>query len=164
MTDANNYVGKALYLEFRKGVNTAQIILTPEGITDKGEYVPSGTWRRQISTWSPKKPWRVYPAGSTEFLTKRKTETAENKSIPEELSKELAKTYGYELLVELSATLNNLFNSEWKLYEKPIVLDFSQEDLAHTQSWDTPTALIRRILRARKELGFSEELLASNPE
>jgi hypothetical protein len=57
-TPASQFVGKALYLEFRKGVNTAQIILTPEGLTTKGEFVPSSSWRRQISAWSPKKPWK----------------------------------------------------------------------------------------------------------
>ena len=164
MNDASIYVGKALYLEFRKGVNTAQIILTPEGILSDGTYVPVSTWRRQISTWSPKKPWRVYQAGSPEFIERRNTAVASDKAIPQELDADLAKQIGFDLLSDLSETLNNLYNSDWKLFERPIVLDFSQEDLANTKAWETPSALVRRILRARKELGFPDELIETPAE
>jgi hypothetical protein len=45
------------------------------------------------------------------------------------------------------------------LFQAPIVLEFSQEDLDDTKNQQTPSALVRRILRARKELGFPEEIL-----
>jgi hypothetical protein len=60
----------------------------------------------------------------------------------------------------LTTTLNNLVSNEWILFERPIVVEFSEEDLAHTQNNETPQALIRRILRVRKEFGFPEELIA----
>ena len=163
MTQASKYVGKALYLEFRKGVNTAQIILTPEGINFEGVYVPAGTWRRQISQWSPKKPWKCYSAGSEDWLTARKGQVENDKALSLSTLDE-AKNVGVALSDEISDTLNNLQNNEWKLYEKPIVIDFSQEDLQNTKDWETPSALIRRVLRARKELGFPDELIAEVAE
>jgi hypothetical protein len=163
MTQASKFVGKALYLEFRKGVNTAQIIITPEGMLDNETYVPAGTWRRQISQWSPKKPWKCYSAGTAEWVSKRGSQVKDQKELITG-SIEEARTLGMSLTDELSTTLNNLYNNEWKLYEKPIVIDFSQEDLANTKAWETPSALIRRILRARKELGFPDELLDEQPE
>jgi hypothetical protein len=163
MTNANKYVGKALYLEFRKGVNTAQIIFTPEGIDSEGAYVPAGTWRRQISTWSPKKPWKCYPAGSADFVTRRKGEATSDKALSNATLDE-ALELGAEISNEVSVTLNNLFNNDWKLFDKPVVLDFSQEDLSNTRAWETPSALIRRILRARKELGFPDELISEPAE
>jgi hypothetical protein len=69
-----------------------------------------------------------------------------------------------EMIVALTTTLNNLYDSKWELYKEPIVLDFSMEDLMNTKEWETPSALIRRILRARKELGFPDELLNEQAE
>jgi hypothetical protein len=164
MTEASKFVGKALYLEFRKGVNTAQIILTPEGITPAGDFVPAGTWRRQISTWSPKKPWKSYAFGDEKFLAERKDFISTNKALPVVLDREEAVNQAEELLGGVAVILNQLHANDWSLYEKPIVLDFSQEDLLNTKEWETPSALIRRILRARKELGFADELLEEPAE
>jgi hypothetical protein len=69
-----------------------------------------------------------------------------------------------ETLVDLTNTLNNLYNAEWQMLEKPIVVEFSFEDLLYTSAWETPQALIRRIVRARKELGFPDELIAQPAE
>jgi hypothetical protein len=152
-----NLVGKALYLEFRKGVNTAQIIVTPEGIDDKGKYVPVSTWRRQISSWSPKKPWKCYTAPTTEIVNSRKDTCIGE--IKEVADPDKALVMSEETLVDLTNTLNNLYNAEWEIVEKPLVIEFSLEDLIATASWDTPQALIRRIGRARKEAGYPDELI-----
>lgn len=161
MTKQATYVGKALYLEFRKGVNTAQIILTPEGITDEGKFVPNSSWRRQISAWSPKKPWRVYNNGD---YTTRRTNYEISKALETSAVGESAKAYSAEMLFDLSRVLDNLNENGWKLFEQPIVLEFSQEDLDDTLNQQTPSALIRRILRARKELGFPDEILEQPAE
>jgi hypothetical protein len=157
-----NLVGKALYMEFRKGVNTAQIIVTPEGIDDKGKYIPVSTWRRQISSWSPKKPWKCYTAVTTELLNARKEVCIGE--VKEVSDPDHALTLAEETLVDLTKTLNNLYNAEWKMVEKPISIEFSVEDLLNTSAWETPQALIRRIGRARKELGFPEELIEQPAE
>jgi hypothetical protein len=156
MTKSATIVGKALYMEFRKAVNTAQIIITPEGFTAEGEFVPSSSWRRQISAWSPKKPWRVYNNG--DWATRR-TNAMETKALETSSTSEVAKEVSAEMLMDLAKVLDQLHDNEWQLFKKPIVLEFSQEDLDDTKNQQTPSALVRRILRARKELGFPEEIL-----
>lgn len=156
MTKQSTIVGKALYMEFRKLVNTAQIIITPEGFTAEGEFVPSSSWRRQISAWSPKKPWRVYSNGD---MAVRKTNAMETKALAMSPTLEVAKEVSAEMLNDLAKVLDQLHANEWTLFKAPIVLEFSQEDLDDTKNQQTPSALVRRILRARKELGFPEEIL-----
>ena len=152
-------VGEALYLEFRKGVNTAQVIITPEALTSAGVYVPTSTWRRQISQWSPRKQWSLYtPEG--EVVRGRSENAKLSGSLGIGNSAVGAYEYSAEALLPLTTTLNNLINNEWALFEKPIVVEFSEEDLANTINNETPQALIRRILRVRKEFGFPEELIA----
>jgi hypothetical protein len=152
-------VGEALYLEFRKGVNTAQVIITPEALTSAGVYVPTSTWRRQISQWSPRKQWSLYtPEG--EVVRGRSENAKLSGSLGIGNSAVGAYEYATEALLPLTTTLNNLINNEWALFEKPIVVEFSEEDLANTINNETPQALIRRILRVRKEFGFPEELIA----
>jgi len=152
-------VGEALYLEFRKGVNTAQVIITPEALTSAGVYVPTSTWRRQISQWSPRKQWSLYtPEG--EVVRSRSENAKLSGSLGIGNSSAGAYEYATEALLPLTTTLNNLINNEWALFEKPIVVEFSEEVLANTQNNETPQALIRRILRVRKEFGFPEELIA----
>ena len=152
-------VGEALYLEFRKGVNTAQVIITPEALTSSGIYVPTSTWRRQISQWSPRKQWTLYsPEGE---VVKGRSENAKmSGSIGIGSTAPTAIDYALESLLPITTTLNNLVSNEWILFEKPIVVEFSEEDLLNTQNNETPQALIRRILRVRKEFGFPEELIA----
>ena len=152
-------IGEALYLEFRKGVNTAQVIITPEALTSAGVYVPTSTWRRQISQWSPRKQWSLYaPEGSV--VAGRSENAKLSGSLGIGSSAVGAYEYSSEALLPLTTTLNNLINNEWILFEKPIVVEFSEEDLANTMNNETPQALIRRILRVRKEFGFPEELIA----
>jgi hypothetical protein len=163
MTDANasgTLVGKALYLEFRKGVNTAQIIVTPESLSTGGSLQPAGSWRRQISTWSPKKPWRFYVGADYALMSDRRaTVSASHTLVLPNPELDVAREMGASLVGTLATTLNNLYNNDWKIYQKPIVVDYSAEDSENTVKMETPAALIRRILRARKELGFADELL-----
>ena len=152
-------VGEALYLEFRKGVNTAQVIITPEAITSAGIYVPTSTWRRQISQWSPRKQWTLY-APEGEVVRGRSENAKMSGSLGVGSTATTGTEYALESLLPLTTTLNNLVSNEWILFEKPIVVEFSEEDLLNTQNNETPQALIRRILRVRKEFGFPEELIA----
>lgn len=162
MSDHAQLVGKALYLEFRKGVNTAQIIVTPEGIDKEGNYVPVSTWRRQISFWSPKKPWKCYTAPSETQLEARKLACKGSIATIENKDEAIEMAEGY--ILGLTKILNDLYDNKWELYKTPIVLDFSMEDLLNTKEWETPSALARRIMRARKELEFPDELLNETAE
>ena len=40
MAEKDKVIGKALYAEFRSGVQTYQLMITPDGITSGGKYVP----------------------------------------------------------------------------------------------------------------------------
>lgn len=160
MSDHAEQVGKALYLEFRKGVNTAQIIITPEGFDKESNYVPSCSWRRQISTWSPKKPWKCYENPQDQaFIEQRKIDLGSGTTLDDIVR---ATDFIEGILSDVSETLNRMVENHWELYGTPIVLDFSMEDLIDTKQQETPSALIRRIMRARKELEFADELI--NPE
>ena len=154
-----NLIGEALYLEFRKGVNTAQVIITPEAITSAGIYVPTSTWRRQISQWSPRKQWAMY-APEGEVVKGRSDNAKMSGSLGVGSIATTGKQYALESLLPLTSTLNNLVSNDWILFERPIIVEFSEEDLLNTMNNETPQALIRRILRVRKEFGFPEELLA----
>lgn len=154
-----NLIGEALYLEFRKSVNTAQVIITPEAITSAGIYVPTSTWRRQISQWSPRKQWAMY-APEGEVVKGRSDNAKMSGSLGVGSIATTGKEYALESLLPLTSTLNNLVSNDWILFERPIIVEFSEEDLLNTMNNETPQALIRRILRVRKEFGFPEELLA----
>ena len=164
--NANILVGYALYTEFRKDTHTLQAIFTPESMLTKevnGEkkemYVPATIWRRQISEYSPRRPWRSY---SQEFsvVNARKKFREENAGKAETLNEDQAKLYAVNGLVFMDRTFDSLVNQGWELYKEPLVVEFSKEDLIDTCEWNTPNALIRRILRARKSAEFSDELFA----
>jgi hypothetical protein len=155
--DSTILVGKALYTEFRKDGHTLQMIFTPEAMFDD-KYVPATIWRRQISSWNPRRPWRAY---SQEWATlnERKDYRNANAGSPQTFTdKDEANAYAVKGLLFIDRTFASLIDSDWTLYKEPVVIDFSREDLENTMKWDTPTALIRRITRSRKALGFDEAL------
>jgi hypothetical protein len=83
----------------------------------------------------------------------------ETKTLEMSATMEQAQEVSAEMLNDLAKVLDQLHDNEWQLFKQPIVLEFSQEDLDDTKNQQTPSALVRRILRARKELGFPEEIL-----
>ena len=160
---ANILVGHALYTEFRKDGHTLQVIYTPESMSvDKNDnttpiYVPSTIWRRQVSSFSPRRPWRAY---SQEWATinERREIRKNNGGSAEMLDHDLAKKYAVSGLIFMDRTFESLVVQEWVLYKEPVVVEFSQEDLEDTRDWNTPNALIRRIMRSRKALEFADDL------
>jgi hypothetical protein len=74
------------------------------------------------------------------------------------LDTDLAKRYAVSGLLFMDRTFESLVGQEWELYKEPVIVEFSQEDLEDTRDWNTPNALIRRIMRSRKALEFSDEL------
>jgi hypothetical protein len=140
-------VGVGLYLELvPKGDNpnnkTTQILITPQGMSDKGVKVDFAMMSREVSTWSPRKQWRhnfsrltpeqeaVAPADQALALMSR-FETSLKREI----------YYGYELR------------------NKPIVFEVTNLDLADVVAWKAPAAALRRIQKARVSLGFPEKLV-----
>jgi hypothetical protein len=166
--NANISIGYALYTEFRKDGHTLQVIYTPESMSvDKNDkitpiYVPSTIWRRQVSAYSPRRPWRAYSQEWKVVNERKETRTA-NGGSAEVLDTELATKYAIAGLVFMDRTFASLVDQKWELYKEPIVIEFSQEDLEDTRDWNTPNALIRRIMRSRKALGFPDELFDPTP-
>lgn len=168
MAETNNssvLVGYALYTEFRKEGHTLQVIYTPESMltkpdphtTTKEIYVPSSVWRRQITEHNPRRPWRSYSQEWSVVNNRREYRIA-NSGKAETLDLEKSKVYGVNGLLFMDRTFESLVKQGWELYKEPIVVEFSKEDLIDTSEWNTPNALIRRILRARKALDFSDDL------
>jgi len=161
--NANILVGYALYTEFRKDGHTLQVIFTPESMSETTDgtsvYVPCSVWRRQVSSYNPRRPWRSY-SQEWNTINNRKEYRLANGGSAETLDEDLAKKYSVAGLVFMDRTFESLVAQSWELHKEPIVVEFSKEDLMDTQSWNTPNALIRRIMRSRKALGFADELFA----
>lgn len=139
-------VATALYLEFRRENHTAQVILTPpvhNAVADKFEN--ASVLNRQISDENPRRPWKFYSSeNSSDLGFATSVEDATTRSLP--------------ILNELSSFFAGFVAGGWVLYQTPIAVDMSQDDLNDVSARETPNALIRRILKARAEAGFSEDL------
>ena len=150
--DANQVAGKALYLEFRKDTSTYQVIVTPDGISKEGRYVPASIYRRQISESKPRKAWKVQtlPAiGLDSFgaFTRLSPEQAHEKSL-------LRLEYIY-------STFSRLRDYGFALYKSPIIVETATEDMSDIAQSKTPYKVLGRITRVRRTLGFGESLFAT---
>jgi hypothetical protein len=64
----------------------------------------------------------------------------------------------------VNTVMSQLYHQGWKLNKQPITVEVSEEDAMKTHDGKTPPALIRRIDKARIELGFSEYYYNETPE
>lgn len=152
MADKDKVVGKALYMEFRSGNQTYQMIITPDGITTEGRNVPSTVYRRQISSSKPRRAWKTYA------LPKLQQEAASGTFSV--LDKELAMSQATSRIVYLENTFTRMEGYGYTLYKQPLVIEVSQADLDDIRLSKTPYKILGRITRVRKALGFSEKLFA----
>lgn len=147
-------VGKALYLELRRENYTNQIIITPEGLTPTGAYVPMTTYRRRISDISPRKTWKQM---SSMFY-----------SVPDEASKipQLGEEHALATFADRMSYNKNLFeqlvNGHWTIFKTPITVEVTAEDLEDVRSSKTPYKILARITRSRRKLGFPEDLYTTS--
>lgn len=156
MSENQTLVGKALYLEFRKGVSTYQIIIAPESATGAVITKPK-VWSRQVSAATPRKQWTDSFANPAE-QDLRKLPDATGKFEQQNIDE--ARIIGLNNIYEVRWALDNLSKRDWELYKQPIVVEYSLEDKNAANDWKTPAALLRRIQRARLELGFPESYFA----
>ena len=157
--DKNKVLGKALYLEFRKEQYTVQLVITPEAVNENGEYVPLTAMRRQISAYHPRKTWRFDKAGSS-AIESRKNDVLNVDFSFKEMELDKAKYYGKMNLQFVKPLLSQLHHQGWSLQNKPVAIEFSQEDSMKIGANETPQGLVRRILRVREALGFPSDLFA----
>lgn len=143
---AKNALGNALYMELRRGSQTSQVILSPQvynPVTDKTQK--STIITRQISESNPKRSWRYYEFKSTPMLEKTN-----------DMERTMATIK--PLLDEVSPFFVGYVSGGWELFQTPISVELSSADLDDLAATKTPAALIRRLIRARGEAGYPEEL------
>lgn len=148
-------VGKALYLELvpkeskPEGQNVVtQILITPEGFDEAGNYVRVALHSRSVSDWSPRKQWRVAFS---------RVENKELFGTP--IAPEVAKEKATEILGNFEGVFRRQIGYEMVIRKTPIVVEVSTLDLAEVKDWKTPSALLRRIQKARVALNFPEKVL-----
>jgi hypothetical protein len=144
-TNEPKVVGKGIYLELlsEDEKQTTQVIVTPEGINDKGVAVSMAIIYRTISDWSPRRQWRV------SFVRPNKEMNSDENTITMTVETvkmiERQMNYGYK----------NLRNNT------PIVFEVSNIDLTDVAEWKAPAPALRRVMKARTALGFPNELYNS---
>jgi hypothetical protein len=153
-TSNNKAIGTALYLEMRRGSQTVQLLVTPEGITsDDNKYVPLTVYRRQISKSAPRRSWKQFASG---FRTER---DASGQFV------QLDNAHALATVSERIGFLNSLFaqliSAQWKVHKQPIVVEVSSEDLRDVRAGKTPYKILGRVTRCRRTLDFGEALFES---
>jgi type III secretion system FlhB-like substrate exporter len=141
-SNAPKVVGKGIYLELHTAdeMNTTQVLITPEGIDEKGKAVSMAIIYRTISEWSPRRQWRVN-------FVRPKAE----KSAPENTTEMLAEVVKFlerQMMYSSDLTLRN---------NTPIVFEVSNIDLADVAEWKAPAPALRRLAKARTAVGFPTE-------
>lgn len=152
-------VGKALYLEFRKDQYTYQVVITPHAITLENEVVPPAFIRRRVSLWHPRRNWQIDKLNRVEVPTRDADGNFEQNSVEVGVENFAETAYGF-----IKGQFNNLLAQDWKLYERPLVVEFSYEDLTAIRDGKTPNQLYRRIERSRKAVAWSDELFNAEVE
>jgi hypothetical protein len=152
-------VGKALYLEFRKDQYTYQVVITPHAITLENEVVPPAFIRRRVSVWHPRRNWQLDKLNRVQVPTRDADGNFEQNAIEVGVENFVETAYGF-----IKSQFNNLLAQDWKLYERPLVVEFSYEDLTAIRDGKTPNQLYRRIERSRKAVSWSDELFNAEVE
>lgn len=165
-------VGKALYLEFeptehapewmKSSNQVTQMILIPAGIGTKGtsQYAPS-LYTRTVSKHSPKAQWRK-TIGNYDYSTGKDVSKSALNLVPE-LSE--ARKVSVESINSIINFLGRSFMTygedklSTQLRKKPIVVEVTSDDIQDSIDYKTPSALVRRIQKARVSLDFPEKLV-----
>jgi hypothetical protein len=147
-------VGKALYIELQKANSAYQIIFVP-GYTDPrdGERKLPVALKRQVSESSPRKQWKVAKTWGYGVSDLRKTIGSFSRQ----------DAVGTMFTNSLNSIMSQLFHQGWKVNSRPLAVEVSEEDAMKVHDGKTPPALIRRIDKARIELGYSKNYYNETP-
>lgn len=135
--------GMGIYLEFPKGRQTYQVLITPEGKNEKGEEVPMAITARSIADHSPRSQWRVnFVRPDKGFETMSAQDKAINMSgkVEEHLKRQMK------------------WGTIEELRSRPITFELTDVDFTDVSKWKAPASALRRIQKARVSLGFPEKL------
>jgi hypothetical protein len=150
------HAGKGIYLEFNKGMMTAQILILPEGTTSSHKLIPMTMFRRQITPTTPRKTWKMVSSSFTSSSA-RATLSADFTGTELE-SKMIEKITGFT-----APLLSSLQTNGWTMLKDPIVIEVTAEDLEHARQAKTPHKAMGRVWKVRKQLGFPKEFLPESP-
>ena len=152
-------VGKALYLEFRKDQYTYQVILVPHSISLANEVVPPAFIRRRVSVWHPRRNWQLDKLTSAPVPTRDAYGAFEQNPVEIGVEDFVSKVYA-----KIAGQFANLNAQGWTLYERPLVVEYSYEDLDAIQNGKTPNQLYRRVERSRKAVAWDDSLFNAEVE
>jgi hypothetical protein len=136
--------GVGLYLEAHATehyARTTQVFITPSGKNEKGELVSMAVIYRTISELSPRAQWR------TNFVRNSKDMDALS---PEDKAVALASRAN-----EITA---RMFPEAFVPRSRPIAVELTSVDYNDISEWKVPASALRRIIKARVEVGFPENL------
>lgn len=148
---SKDFVGKALYLELRRQTETSQVILTPQLKHPlKDSILKPYIISRNLHTDTQRKSWR-YSSGPRNSYSGDAIDFADGiKMMASQLEWVAPLLVGYEA-------------GGWKIVNTPIVVDMSHDDATDVANKVTPSTLLRRIMKSRKEAGFPEKVQAELP-
>lgn len=146
-------IGYALYLEFRdpKG-NTMQLVCTPPFMdSPSGIYVPPVVFGRNISRDKPRSKWRKSPIKDTENLQ-------DAGGILKADSVESATALNQELITKIVRNIENVKKLDFGMVGDPLIVEIAAREGTAIRDRDTPDGLFRRVMSARKDSDYPEEL------
>ena len=149
MAEKDKVTGKALYMEFRSGSQTYQMIITPDGVSSNGRAVPATMYRRQISKLKPRKAWKTYSLPAVPLNSFGAYDALETVDAMEKSNTRLE---------YIANSFTQLLSYHYQLYKQPIFVEVSQEDIEQVRMAKTPYKILGRITRVRRSLGFGEAL------
>lgn len=143
-------IAKALYVELRKSHNTAQVLIVPPiRIEATGSPDSMRVLSRQISSTHPRRSWRFYKSPvPTEVYSTEDLATAVHQTIP--------------FVQDIEHYFRGFKNAGWDVYQTPLSVEITYDDVKEVKEGSTPQALMRRLNRARIGAGYSEELFATH--
>jgi hypothetical protein len=151
---AKQLVGKALYIELRRDSEVSQIILTPQLKNPlKDSQLKPYIISRSLQRDTKRKPWR--------FTSAPRLSSADYEVSG--LNSEQAITSVEKQIKVVSSFFTGYSYGGWEVFKTPIVIEMSVDDAMNVAQKQTPVALIRRVMKARKEAGFPDSVNVDLP-
>lgn len=150
----------ALYLEFRHPIlkgNTFQMLIHPDSASSNNTYVPFGTFYRTLTNNYPKRPWsRSRVNGEAAKPRTLRPDGLRLETLTD--AAEILKT-AESFQQHFDGLLDQLERQGYTLFKQPITVEVSNIDYDELANGATPYALMRRVMSARKALGFPDDLI-----
>lgn len=152
-------IAKALYMEFRQGAYTYQIVLQPDAVSaDKSKVYTSAIAHRRVSHWSPRRNWRF--AGWSRPTPASFTRDPMG-NFEQVVESELDEIVERRVKDVLEDSLNTLARRNFELTKHPISVEMSDKDFSLFSQGKMSPDLYRRILRSRQAFEFPEEVFTA---